>query len=365
MAKDYYQILGIPRNATKDEIKKAYRKLAHQFHPDKGGDEARFKEVNEAYQILSNDEKRSQYDQFGRVFEGGQGFGQSGFGFEWPGGFRFDGENAGNVEFDFSDIFEDFLGGFGGGAGRARTRDRKGRDIKIELEIPFEESIFGGKNEVELSKLSRCARCEGTGGEPGSKLEACKTCDGKGNVQKTQKTFLGSFTQVSTCSECQGSGKRPDKKCHECHGKGVLNAVEKIEVFIPKGIKAGETLKITGRGEASATGGIPGDLYIRVRVRAHAHFRRQEDDIVMELPIRLSQAVLGDSVDVDTLEGAIKLKIPEGTQAGDVLKVRGKGAPSTSGYGRGDLLVQIKVDIPRRISKKTKELVQELKKEGL
>jgi molecular chaperone DnaJ len=364
MAKDYYQVLGIPRNATKEEIKKAYRKLAHQYHPDKGGDEMRFKEINEAYQVLSNDQKRSQYDQFGRVFEGGQ-TGQGQGGFEWPGGFKFDGDfgGGGNVEFDFSDVFEDFLGGFGGG--RARTRERRGRDIKTELEISFEESIFGAKREVELSKLSRCARCGGLGGEPGSKLEACKTCDGKGNVQKTQRTFLGSFTQVSTCPECQGSGKRPDKKCHECGGRGVLNGVERIEVFVPKGIKESEILKITGKGEASLTGGVPGDLYIRIRVKPHPHFRRQEDNIVYELPLKLSQAVLGDTVDLETLDGEIKLKIPEGTQSGDVLKVRGKGAPSPSGYGRGDLLVQVKVDIPRRISKKTKELIQELKKEGL
>lgn len=364
MAKDYYKVLGVPQNATKEDIKKAYRKLAHQYHPDKGGDEARFKEVSEAYQVLSNDSKRAQYDQFGRVFEGGStGPGQGGFGFEWPGGFRFDGDIGGGAEFDFSDVFEDFLSGFGGG--RQKTRERKGRDIKTELEIPFEESIFGGKRDIELSKLSRCSRCEGSGGEPGSKLESCKTCDGKGNIQKTQRTFLGSFTQVGTCPECQGSGKRPEKKCHECHGKGILNATERIEVFVPKGIREGEVLKITGKGEASVAGGVPGDLYIRIRVRPHENFRRQEDDIVMELPIKLSQAVLGDSIDVEILDGGITLKVPEGTQSGDVLKVRGKGAPSSAGYGRGDLLIQVKVDIPRRISKKTKELIQELKTEGL
>ena len=365
MAKDYYKVLGVPRNATKEDIKKAYRKLAHQYHPDKGGDEALFKEVSEAYQVLSNDQKRAQYDQFGRVFEGGQaGPGKGGFGFEWPGGFHFDGDFGGGAEFDFSDVFEDFLSGFGGGV-RQKTRDRKGRDIKTELEIPFEEAVFGGKREVELSKLSRCSRCEGSGGEPGSKLESCKTCDGKGNIQKTQRTFLGSFTQVSTCPECQGSGKRPEKKCHDCGGRGVANAVERIEVFVPKGIREGEVLKITGKGEASVAGGVPGDLYIRVRVRPHPRFRRQENDIVMELPIKLSQAILGDTVDVEMLDGEIKLKVPEGTQSGDVLKVRGKGAPSASSYGRGDLLIQIKVEIPRHISKKTKALFQELREEGL
>ena len=196
-------------------------------------------------------------------------------------------------------------------------------------------------------------------------METCKTCDGKGNVQKTQRTFLGSFTQVGTCPECQGSGKRPDKKCHECNGKGVVHAVERIEVFVPKGIKNGEVLKITGKGELSTAGGIPGDLYIRIRVRPHPSFRRQEDDVVFEFPIKMSQAILGDTVDVTTLDGDIRLKIPEGTQAGDILKIRGKGAPSSTGYGRGDLLVEIKLEVPRRVSKKTKELIQELKKEGL
>lgn len=370
MAKDYYKTLGIARNATKDEIKKAYRKLAHQYHPDKGGDEARFKEISEAYQTLSDDQKRSQYDQFGSVFEGsGRGHDQGFSGFQWPGGFRVDfGEQGphGGGEFDFSDIFEDFVGmGFGSGAGgRTRTHERKGKDIQIDLEIPFEESILGVKKDIELGKLSRCARCNGSGGEPGSKTKTCPTCQGKGNMQKTQRTFLGSFTQVSTCPECLGAGTRPETTCQQCRGKGVEQRVEQLEIFVPRGIRDGEILKITGKGEASLAGGVAGDLYAHVRVLPHKVFRRQGEDIIMALPIKLSQAITGDSVEVSAVDGAIKLKIPEGAQPGDILKVRGKGAYHPSGYGRGDLLVEVKVEIPRKPGKKVKEIAEDLKREG-
>lgn len=360
MAKDYYKTLGVARNATKEEIKKRYRELAHKYHPDKGGDEARFKEVNEAYQVLSDENKRAQYDQFGRVFDGA---GPQQGGFEWPGGFRVDfGEGGGAGDFDFSDVFEDFLG-FGGG-GRGKTRERKGKDIRVDLEIPFEESVLGGKREIELSKLSRCARCNGSGGEPGAKLQSCHTCGGRGNIQKTQRTFLGSFTQVATCPECFGAGKRPDVLCVQCRGKGVEPRMERLEVFIPKGVRDGEILKITGKGEASVAGGVPGDLFIHLHVLPHRIFRRQGDDIVMQMPVKLSQAILGDTLEVETLDGAIKLKIPEATQPGDILKVRGKGAYMSSGYGRGDLLIEMKVEVPKKISKKIKEAIVGWKEEG-
>lgn len=363
MSKDYYQTLGVAQNATKEEIKKRYRELAHKFHPDKGGDEARFKEVNEAYQVLSDDKKRAQYDQFGQMPEGN---GYQG-GFEWPGGFKFDfadGNQGGFAGFDFSDVFEDFLGGFGGAGTKTKARERRGRDIRIDLEIPFEESILGGKRNIELSKLTRCQRCSGSGGEPGAKQKNCPACQGKGNIQKTQRTFLGSFTQVSTCSECLGTGKRPEEICAECRGKRAYTAVERIDVFIPKSMRDGEILKITGRGEASVTGGIPGDLYINIHVTAHRNFKRQEDDIIMRLNVKLSQAILGDNIEVETIDGAIRLKIPEGTQSGDILRVRGKGAYLSSGYGRGDLMVETEVEIPKKSGKKLKEIVEKLKDEG-
>ena len=363
MARDYYKLLDVARNATKEEIKKKYRELAHKHHPDKGGDEARFKEINEAYQVLSDDKKRSQYDQFGQVFEGG---GPYQGGFEWPGGFRFDFGNAGAgglSDFDFSDIFEDFFGGGGVGT-RTRSRERKGRDIRIEVEISFEESVLGAKKELELSKLAKCHRCVGSGGEPGTKQKSCSACQGKGNIQKTQRTFLGSFTQVAVCPECLGTGKRPEELCQVCHGKGTHQTIERLEVFIPKGIRDGEVLKISGKGEASSTGGVPGNLYINIHVLPHRIFRRQGDDIIMQLPLRLSQAIIGDTVEVETLDGTISLKIPEGTQAGDILRIKGKGVYHSSGYGRGDLLIEIKVEIPRKASKKIKEMAQEMKKEG-
>lgn len=354
----------MPRNATKEDIKKAYRALAHKFHPDKtGGDEARFKEVNEAYQILSDDKKRSQYDQFGQVFEGNAG--QQG-GFEWPGGFRFDagGEGQGGFsDFDFSDIFQDFFGGAAKESGR-KTSERKGKDIRVDIEISFEESIFGGKKEIELSKLSRCDHCNGSGGEPGTKLKECASCQGRGNIQKTQRTFLGSFTQVSTCSECLGSGKRPETICTQCRGKGIEQRIERLEIFIPKGVREGEILRISGKGEASLVGGVPGDLYIPLHVLPHEVFRRQGDNVVMHYHAKLSQAILGDTIELKTLDGSIRLKIPDGTQSGDILKIRGKGAHLASGYGRGDLLIEVKIDIPRKVSRRMKELAEDLKKEG-
>ncbi len=361
MAKDYYKLLGIARNASKEEIKKAYRELAHKYHPDKGGSADRFKEINEAYHVLSNDEKRAQYDQYGQVFEGGGGSQQGGF--QWPGGFRMDfgGEN-GAGDFDFSDVFEDIFGG--GGAARARSRERRGKDIRMDMEISFEESILGVKKEVELYKLMRCGNCAGTGGEKGSPMRTCATCQGKGNIQKTQRTFLGSMTQVSTCPECAGAGKRPETLCGQCRGKGVEQRNEQFEVFVPKGIRDGEMLKMSGKGEASTTSGAPGDLYLHIHVSPHKTFRRQGDDIIMRLPIKLSQAMTGASVDINAIDGMIKLKIPEGTQSGDILSVRGKGAYNTSGYGRGNLLIELRVGLPKRASRKIKEIARELEEEG-
>ncbi|MEK7082154.1 MAG: molecular chaperone DnaJ [Patescibacteria group bacterium] len=366
MAKDYYEVLGVARNATKEEIKKAYRSLAHKYHPDKGGNEARFKEINEAYQILSDERARAQFDQFGSVFEGAGARSQAGF--EWPGGFRMDfgeggfapGDARGFADFDFSDVFEDFLGG---GRARRGTGDR-GRDLRAALEISFEESIMGAKKEIDVMRVSRCSRCAGSGAEPGTKMKTCPTCEGKGNIQKTQRTFLGSFTSVSACPECLGVGKRPETPCAQCRGRGAEQKTEQLEVFVPRGIREGEVLKITGKGDASVAGKAPGDLYIEIRVLPHRVFRRQGDDIVMAYAVRMSQAILGDAAEVGTLDGAIRLKIPEGTQSGDILRVRGKGAWRASGYGRGDLLIEIRVEVPKRLSRRAKDTVRSLAEEG-
>lgn len=359
--KDYYKSLGVARNATKDEIKKAYRELAHKYHPDKGGDANRFKEINEAYIVLSNDEKRAQYDQFGQVFEGA---GPQQGGFQWPGGFRMDfGESAGSAnDFDFSDVLEDLFGGSTGN--RTRTKERRGKDIRIDIEISFEQSILGTKKEIELYKLARCGKCGGSGGEKGAKMNPCATCQGKGNIQKTQRTLLGSFTQVATCPECSGVGKRPDVFCSQCRGKGIEQRNEIFDVLIPKGIRDGEMLKMSGKGEASMNAGTPGDLYINIHVTPHKLFRRQGDDIVMQLIVKPSQAILGVSIDIAAIDGAIKLKIPEGTQPGDILSVRGKGAYASSGYARGNLLIEIKIDLPKKASRKIREIAEQLNKEG-
>ena len=369
MAKDYYKALGVARNATKEDIKKAYRKLAHQYHPDKGGDEARFKEINEAYQILSDDRKRAEFDQFGRIFEGSGPGGQGGFGFSWPGGFKFDFDgtpfSGGQFgDFDFTDIFEDFMGaGFGSGGTRARTRT-KGKDVQLEVSVLFEESVFGGRRELEIHKLSRCQKCSGSGSEPGTKMISCPTCKGRGNLQRSQRTILGSFTQIATCEECLGTGKRPETPCSQCRGRGVYEAPERLEIYIPRGIKDSEVLKMTGKGEASLYGGSPGDLYVTVRVLPHPQFRRQGDNIVTKLSIKLSQAILGDTMELKTLDGDVRLKIPEGSQSGDILKIRGKGAHSSSGYGRGDLLVEIKIEVPKKAGKKIREIAADLQAEG-
>lgn len=368
MTKDYYKLLGIARNADKEEIKKAYRSLAHKFHPDKGGDEKRFKEINEAYQILSDERKRSQYDQFGQVLEGeargGGAGGQSGF--SWPGGLRFDFgdgfEGQGSADFDFSDVIEDL---FGGGQRRRRSQPERGKDLRVGMEISFEDSILGAKKEIEILRLVRCTRCNGAGGEPGTAARTCSVCQGKGHIQKTQRTFLGSFTSVAACQPCGGAGKTPETLCNECRGKGVMEKQETLEIFIPRGIRDGEVLKITGKGDAVAGGRAPGDLFIEIRVIPDPARRRQGDDIVMPMPIKISQAVLGDTVELKTLDGAIRMKIPEGTQSGDILSVRGKGAWRASGYGRGDLLVQIRVETPKGIGKRAKELIKQLSQEGI
>lgn len=363
--KDYYEILGISRNSSSDEVKKAYRKLAHQYHPDKaGGNEEKFKEINEAYSVLSDNKKRAQYDQFGHAFDGARGGFSGGQGFQWPGGggfeFRFGGDGEGGV--DFGDIFEDVLGfqSF-----RKSTRAKRGKDIQVDFEIPFEESVFGGKRQVELRKLMRCVHCNGTGGEPGSKLKQCSTCNGQGRVQRSRRTIFGAFAEIITCPECNGKGERPENLCRECSGKGVRYGKETIEIMVPKGIRSDSLLKVSGKGEASQTGGVPGDLYVRVVVLPHKTFQRRENDLYMILPIKFTDAALGSDILVQTLDGDIKVKIPEGTQSGDILKIRGKGVPLEDNYGRGNLLIEVKVNIPKHLTRKAKEAVESLKKEGL
>lgn len=364
--KDYYEILGVPRNATKDDIKKAYRKLAHKYHPDKeGGDDNKFKEATEAYQVLYDDKKRSEYDTYGRTFGGDSG----GFGGFNGQGFDFSGFGGQGFDFDLGDIFENF---FGGGAGGRRQsagwRTKRGADIAVDMEVSFEESVFGTERKVLLSKVSQCSVCRGSGAEPGSEIETCSACNGSGKVHEARRTIFGSFTALKECSKCAGKGSVPVKKCSDCKGQGVLKRNEEITIKVPPGIKDGEAISMPGMGEAVA-GGIAGDLYARINVKRHTVFKREGDDLVMELDVKISEVLLGAEKEIMTLDGPIKLKIPAGIDSGEILRVRGKGVPIgrglTSQKGRGDLLIKILVRTPKKVSKKAREIVEELKNEGL
>jgi len=353
MSQDYYSTLGVPKSASKQEIKKAYRKLAHKYHPDKGtGDEAKFKEANEAYQVLGDEKKRKEYDTYGRVFSGAGGGQQQEGGF---GGFDFSDFGGGQgVEFDLGDIFGDIFGG-----GRSRSqRQKRGRDISIGLEIPFEDSIFGAERKVVLSKISRCDDCKGEGAEPGSKLKKCSVCQGVGKVNQR----LGPFNSVQECPQCLGKGETPEKECSKCRGKGVVPKKEEIEIKIPAGIDDGGVVSLSGMGEA-VQGGTSGDLYVRINVKEHNIFTRRGRDLWMDIDIKLSDALLGSEKKIGTLDGEIIMKTPSGVDSGEILRVKGKGVPATG--GRGDLMVRVLVKFPKKISNKAKKLIEELRSEGL
>ncbi|MBM3257753.1 MAG: molecular chaperone DnaJ [Candidatus Nealsonbacteria bacterium] len=358
--KDYYQILGLSRDASQDEIKKAYYKLAHKYHPDKGGDEKKFKEISEAYQTLSNRDKRSQYDQFGRVFEEGAGFDPGGFDFS-----SFSGRPNVDFEFDLGDLgdlMEDFLG-FGG---RRKKDSKRGKDIEVEMEIPLEDVLSNKEKEIILEKFVVCSRCQGKGGEPGTKVKECFSCRGTGWVQQIRRTPLGSFTQSTTCPECGGEGFKPEKPCNVCHGEGRIKQQEKIKVFIPAGVDSNQIIKIEGKGEVGRRSGKDGNLYVRIFVKKHPVFKRKGDDLYIQVPISFSQAALGDEVEVSTLPGKkILLTIPSGTESGKILKISGKGVPHFSGFGAGDMYVELIVRTPKKLTKKQKELLEELQKEGI
>ncbi len=358
--KDYYKILGVERNASQDDIKKAFRKLAHQHHPDKkDGDSVKFKEANEAYSVLSDDKKRSQYDQFGSsAFGNGAGFDASGFG-----GFDFSqftqGANGNNIEFDLGDIF----GSFFGGQGRSREQARRGRDISIDTELTFSESIFGVERKISVTKTGLCDHCKGNRGEPGSEMKTCHTCQGKGKIHETKRSFIGAFASVRTCDTCAGTGKVPTNPCRKCKGAGVTKGQEDMTLKIPTGVEDGETMRIVGGGEAIA-GGQAGDLYIKIHVKAHNLFRKEGNNLVADIPIKLSMALLGGDLPLKTLDGDLTVTIPTGVSHGEILRVRGKGVPVDK-HKRGDLLLRISIDLPQKLSKKAKEIVEQLKEEGV
>jgi molecular chaperone DnaJ len=348
--RDYYEVLGVTRGASDEDLKKAYRRLAIQFHPDRNpGDkdaEEKFKELNEAYQILSDAERRAQYDRFGHAaFQGPQGPGGFG-GFDFTQGF----------EEVFSDIFGDF---FGTGRGRSRSRSRRGDDLRYDLEIEFEEAAHGSEKVVKFQRLTMCESCNGSRARGGSEgARTCPNCRGTGQV-RTQQGF---FSISTTCGQCRGEGSIIADPCPKCQGQGRVRKPVSLSVKIPPGVDNGSRLKLRNEGEAGYGGGPNGDLYVVVHVKEHALFVRQDNDVVIEVPVSFPQASLGAEVEVPTLEGKLKIKVPAGTQSGKVLRLKGKGFVDLHGYGRGDQLVRIVVETPKRLTARQRELLEEFAK---
>jgi len=350
MSKDYYTILGVQKSANSEEIKKAFRKLAHKYHPDKkGGDPEKFKEISEAYSILSNEKRRAEYDSYGRVFnEGGP---SSGWDFSGAG---FNAQDFQNI--DFSDIFGDLFGG-------ARNRTRRGRDISIDIELALREAIFGDEKHVLITKVSQCDMCSGSGAKANTDLTTCTTCNGKGNIHESKRSILGTFTTMKTCGTCHGKGTVPAEKCTTCKGQGVLRREEEITVAIPPNVNDGEMIRMSGIGEA-IPGGVSGDLYVKLHVKSDPRFRREGHNVVTDLTIKLTDAMLGKEYTVPTFDGDLSVKVPSGATPGEILRVRGKGAPKGGGQ-RGDLLIKMNVTLPQKLSRKAKKLVEELQNEGI
>ncbi|MBN2142608.1 molecular chaperone DnaJ [Candidatus Woesearchaeota archaeon] len=363
MEKDYYKVLGVEKSASKEEIKSAYKRLAKKYHPDLNKDDPnaadKFKELNEAASVLGDDQKRQQYDQFGAdAFKyGGAGAGHGGFGAGDFSGFDFSGFGSGGG-FDFDSIFDTFFGGGGmGGSRRRRTRSNRGNDLIYEMSITLEDVNKGLKKKIKVTKNSVCEKCEGKGGHG---EENCSTCHGSGMVRETRRTPFGIFQTTTSCRACQGNGVNFKDVCDECQGTGRNRASKTIEVSIPAGIMDNARLRVNGEGEAGYRGGPSGDLYILIHVEPHEVFERDDDDLLMKIDINFAQAALGDKIKIPTLDGKANLKIPAGTQPGDVLKMKGEGLKHLHGFGHGDLLVHINVEVPTKLSKKQEKLLKEL-----
>lgn len=351
MPKDYYDTLGVARNASAEEIKRAYRKLAHQHHPDKaGGNEEKFKEVNEAYQVLSDEQKRARYDKFGDTggSNGGPGFG--GFSSQ---GFNVNFEDLGHM----GDIFEQFFGGRT--RGEARPTVRRGDDIQIDTTISFLESAHGIAKTINIRLYQPCDHCQGSGAEPNTPIRECQTCRGSGHITSTRQTMLGTFATDVTCPDCRGVGKRPEKPCGSCRGEGRQLRNKKIEFDIPPGIADGQQLRLSGQGEVPAFGGLTGDLYINIHVTPHPKLKREGMNTRSYETVSFAEAALGIERHVETVKGEESLTIPSGTQPGAELRLPGKGFPSPRGGRAGDHLVTIKVEIPKKLSKKQRQLLEE------
>jgi molecular chaperone DnaJ len=360
MTKDYYKILGVNKNATKEEIKKAYKKLARKHHPDVNKDDGaseKFKEINEAAQVLGDDAKRQQYDQFGdadafKQASGFRGFNASDFGFDF-GNF---------ASFDFGDIFDQFFGG-GGPFGKGRRRQpSRGADLRYDMEITLEEAAFGTEKEISIPRNEQCPECKGSGAKSSSDIVDCPDCNGSGMTRRTQRTPFGMFSTTTTCRKCHGEGKYIKEECLSCDGTGIVHKRRKLKVKIPQGAEEGTNLRITGEGEAGQRGASQGDLYIVLHMKEHKTFERKGDDIFITVNIPFTTAVLGGEIDVPTLKGKAKLKIPSGTQSGTVFKMNDLGIPFLHGQGKGDELIKIEIEVPKHLNSKQKKLLKEFEK---
>ena len=343
--RDYYEVLGVSKTASKEEIRKAYRKLARKYHPDvnkESGSEEKFKEVKEAYEVLSNDQKRAQYDQFGHAGAQGQGFGGGGFSADDFGG--------------FGDIFDMF---FGGGRRRDPNAPRQGEDLQYTMTIDFEDAVFGKEMDIHIPKEETCDTCQGSGAKPGTSPDTCQHCSGTGQLNIEQQTPFGRVVNRRVCHHCQGSGKLIREKCTTCGGTGSVKKRKKISIKIPAGIHDGQQIRVSAQGEPGKNGGPPGDLYVVIHVKEHEFYERDGDNIFCEMPLTFAQAALGDEIEVPTLYGKVKLKIPAGTQTGRIFRLKGKGVPNLRGYGQGDQHIKVRVITPTNLSEQQKKLLRE------
>ncbi|MEG1705173.1 MAG: molecular chaperone DnaJ [Clostridia bacterium] len=364
-SKDYYEMLGVSKTATDDELKKAYRVLAKKYHPDshegtdKKAAEEKFKEISEAYSVLSDKTKRAQYDQFGSNYQNA-GFGSGGYGAEGFGGFDFSGFNGG-MDIDLEDILGSVFGsGFGGFSSSSKAeRPSKGADLRYNMNLTFEEAIFGVSKEINVTRSETCDNCNGTGARKGTSSVTCDKCGGKGKVQTVQNTIMGAFSSVKTCDKCNGTGKYNPSPCEKCGGDGISRKIRKINIKIPAGIDEGQAVSLRGEGDIGKKGGPNGDLFVVVTISPHKIFRRKGNDVIFDINVPFTKLALGSAITIPTLEGEMEFNIPEGTLSESKFKIRGKGVPNIHGTSRGDLEFVVHVDVPRKLSDKQRDILKE------